>query len=565
MRAEESQTSIPVSRPESPGESGWFDREVAWLRTDAQKARWVILAIFCILILYLIALATFATGPVNVFHNDPLWMLDNGWRVLNGQVPHRDFYSPLGPLEYGILAGGMLLAKGGAQGLAIGFAGFALLIGIWGWLLSRKRLPAPLALLGIIWLVFAAVSPTPLGFTPEFLSCAMIHNREAYALLGLILIECSFARRNATFWSGLSSGAALILLAFLKLNFFGVAGLMLLASVPVARVELPRLWGALAGAAGTFLGFSLYPRFSLLAFFSDMGFVARAHAPLTLAATIAGTITCAKAGAVWLVLAMIVAIIAIEAPVTRWRRQTLTLTALTFIVLASGPLFVQMNSLENRCQLAPLLIIILLDPISIAHSQTKNKLLTVVLVGLSIGSIATALIPNFISTFNLLSDQSQAAKAGGARIAASGMENVRFYNSTSFYDHVEAGDGDGTYYANCVNDGLTLLENQSRPTESVLVLGFINPFSYLLRRKPAEGGSSFLFLTTSITENHMPPVDRVFGNADLMMLPEYEGTHRASDQFIQDYYRSYLLENFHFVAKSQRWSLYRRNRSPESH
>src|SRR5215469_15595222 len=114
MKAQKS-ASNPVAIEHPP----FFDREISWLRMGARKARWITLAVFSPLILYLIVIAKLTTGPINVFHNDALWMLDNGWRVLNGQVPHRDFYSPLGPLEYGILAAGMLLAKGSAQGLAI--------------------------------------------------------------------------------------------------------------------------------------------------------------------------------------------------------------------------------------------------------------------------------------------------------------------------------------------------------------------------------------------------------------------------------------------------------------
>jgi len=556
MRTAENKDSDPAVLSEST----WFDREVGWLRSDAQRARWFTLAGLCALILYLIVLATFASGPVNVFHNDPLWMLDNGWRVLNGQVPHRDFYSAFGPLQYGILAGGMLLAKSTAHGLAIAFAGFAFAIGIWGWLLCRKRLPAPLGLIVTVWLVFTAVSPTPLGFTPQFLSCAMIQNREGYALLGLVLIECAFAHEKARFWGGVSSGVAFILLGFLKLNFFGVAGLMLIASAPLTRIELPRLRGLLAGAAATILAFSLYPRFSLPAYFSDMRFVLHAHAPLTLAATVAATITCAKAGAVWIDLAMLAAVVAMIGPAKRWHRPIWTLVLLTLIVLASGPLFLQTNTLEDRCLLASLWAIVLLEPISAAHLHAKNKLLTVILIGVGLGNLVTDLVPSFAATFTLLSYQSSAAKAGGVRIAAAGMESMRFYDSTSFYDKVSAGDGDGTYYANCVNDGLALLENQSSPNESVLVLGFINPFSYLLRRKPAEGGSSFLFLPTSISVTHMPSVDRIFGDADLMMLPDYEGTHRSSDLFIENYYHAYLLQHFHFVARSKSWLLYRRTK-----
>jgi hypothetical protein len=543
-------------------EGSWFDREVRWLRMDTLRAVWIAAAVLGVLIAYLGVIARLATGPINVFHNDALWMLDNGWRVLNGQVPHRDFYTPLGALEYWILAGGMLLARGSAQGLEMGFACFGLVIGIWSWLLSRWRLPALFALLVTAWIVFTVSSPSPLGFGPEFLSCAMIQNREAYGLAGIVLVECAFARERARFGGGLSSGIALILLAFLKLNFFGVAGLMLLASVPLRRDELPRLWGFLAGLFSATLVISILLRFSFAAFFADMIFVLHAHAPLTLAATMTGVVTCAKSGAVWLVAALMVTLLVLAAPARRWNRRSITLVALSCIVLASGPLFLQTNTLENRCTLASLWVIILVEQITAMHLQIreKQKPLTVVLIALGLGSIVTDLVPNIASVANVGIYQSPATKKEGLRIDAPGMENMRFYDSTAFYDSVKAGDGDGTYYVKVLNDGLALLRGQSRNDESILVLGFTNPFSYLLRRKPAEGGSSFLFIPTSITPDHMPAVDRIFGDADLMMLPQYEGTHQQSDQFIQNYYRNYLLENFHFVAKSQDWSLYRRNK-----
>jgi hypothetical protein len=558
MRAEEEQTSTSVSS----SNSAYFDREIGWLRADARKVHRLTLALLGALVLDLIVIGALATGPINVFHNDALWMLDNGWRVLNGQAPHHDFYTPLGTLPFFVIAGGMALAKDSAQGLSIGIALFGFVIGLWGWLLSRRRMPAVFAVLVTAWLALTATCPTPLGFTPSFLSLAMIHNRWGYALLGIILIECAFARVKPSWQGGLSSGVAFVLLAFLKLNFFGVAGVLLLATVPIMRSELLRFFGFLIGTAVTITAFCLYPHFSLSAFFSDMSFVLHAHGtPLTFAATVSGIATCAKSGNLWLVLAMTLAIVALIVSKRGWDRQMATLTALSFLVLASGPLFLQTNSLENRCELASLWIIILLERVTALHLEiTEHKMVTLVLVAASLGGIVSSLIPEASSTLTLLSYQTEAQKTAGLRIAAPGMENVRFYDSTALYDKVKAGDGDGTNYVNCINDGLGLLNSRSGPDESMLALGFYNPFSYLLRRKPAEGGSSFLYLGTSISESHMPTVERVFGNADLMILPQYEGTHRISDQFIQDYYRSYLLENFHFVAKSQCWSLYRRNR-----
>jgi hypothetical protein len=558
MKAQLGRTSLPVST----SDASFFDREVNWLRIDARKARWIVLAFLSTLILYLVVIAKFASGPINVFHNDALLLLDDGWRVLNGQVPHRDFNSPLGPLEFWIVGGGMLLAKGNAQGIALGIAAFGLMIGAWGWLIAGRRMLPLFALLVAAWLVLTATSPTPLGFDPRFLSCAMIYNRQGYALLGIILLECAFAHEKSRFWAGFSSGSALILLAFLKLNFFGVAALLLLATLPLSRVELSRLWGLLTGAAAIVLGFFLYPRFSLSAFFANMSFVSRARgSSLTLEGTIHGTMTCAKSGTVWLALAMAFVIIRSFAPTDRFRRKNLLLILLTFVVLASGPLFLQTNSLENRCQLALLWVIILLEQVSAIHLRTHEKLVTVILVALSLGSIASTLAPDVASAFNLIRYQSPIEQARAARIAAPGVERLAFYDSTEFYEGAtKTGDGAGTYYVSCINDGLGLLHSQSRPEETILVLGFHNPFSYLLRRKPAKGGSAYLYMNNSMTESHMPSIENVFGDADLMVLPDYEGTHRASDQFIQNYYHRYLLQNFHFVAKSQYWSLYRRNR-----
>ncbi len=542
----------------------FFDREVGWLRIDARRSRWITLAVLCALVLYLAVIATLSLGPINVFHNDALMLLDDGWRVLNGQVPHRDFFSPLGPLEFWIVAGGMLLAKGSAQGIAIGIAAFGFAIGLWGWLLSRRRLPALFSLLITAWLVLCAASPTPLGFDPRFLSCAMIYNRQGYALLGLILVECAFSVEKNRFWGGVSSGVAIVLLIFLKLNFFGVGGLMLLITVPLARVGLIRIWGFVTGAAGTFLAFLVYPRFSMTAFVSDMAFIIRARgSSFTPAGTIKGIATCAQSGIVWMVVAMTIALVVLIAPEQRWRRQNVNLVLLGLVVLASGPLFLQTNSLENSCQLASLWIIVLLERLSAIHllQSNRNKIVTLALIAASLGGIAATVTPDLVSAINLLPYRSGEMKAQGARIAAAGMENMRFYDSTSFYKGTtKMGDGDGAYYVDCVNDGLAELTRDSKQQETILALGFHNPFSYLLRRQPADGGSSYLFMGNSITERHMPSEKQVFGDADLMMLPDNESTHRASDFSLQNYYRSYLSENYQFVARSKFWTLYRRNK-----
>ena len=508
----------------------------------------------------LIVVAALSCGPINVFHNDALLLLDDGWRVLNGQVPHQDFHSPLGPIEFLLMAGGMKFAHGSAQGIAVGIAAFGFVLGGWSWLLSRKRMPPLFAALTATWTVLTATCPTPLGFDPRFLSCAMIYNRQGYALLGIILIECAFARDRSRFWGGFSTGLAVAVLVFLKLNFFGVAALMLLATIPLRRTDITRLYGFAAGNAALLLTFLLYPRFSFAAFFADMSFVAHARgSSLNTGGLVHGAAVCARSGSFWLVIAMVLTVIMLASPRERRQRQMFTVVLLTLVVLASGPLFLQTNSLENRCQLASLWIIVLLDPISALHLRlASKKVVTLAITAACLGGIVAALAPEISSTVNLLGYHTASQKDSGVSVTAPGMERMRFYDSTSFYDKVKSGDGDGGYYAETLSDGMNLLKSQSKPNETALALGFHNPFSYLLRRRPAPGGSSYILIGNSISEAHMPPSDWVFDHADLMILPEHEGTHRASDQFIQSHYRDDLLRNYVFVGESRYWRLYRR-------
>ena len=551
-----------ISNPTPAAEPAWFDREVGWIRANGNKARWLAFALLLALIADLAIVAAYSTGPINVFHNDALLLLDDGWRVLNGQVPHRDFHTPLGPAEFIVVGVGMLLSHGSAQGIAIGIAIFGFVLGIWSWLLCRTRMPILFSAAVTAWIALTATCPTPLGFDPRFLSCAMIYNRQGYALLGLILIECAFARETSRFWGGFSTGAALVVLAFLKLNFVGIATLFLVVSFLSRRAELPRLWGLLGGTAAIVAAFVLYLRFSISAFVHDMSFVAHARASsLNLAGLLHGSGVCARSGSFWIVIAATVTLVVVAARQERRESRLNIFVLLSIVVLSSGPLFLQTNSLENRCELASLWIILLLDPITALHLRADTrKLITLVIIAISLGGIAAAAVPEISSTFTLLGYQSSSQKAAGVRVAAPGMENVRFYDSTDLYDHISFGDGDGSHYAATLNDGLNLLQSHSAPDETILALGFHNPFSYLLRRKPAPGGSSYLFVGNSISETYMPPIPWVFDSADLMILPEHEGTHRDSDQFIQNFYRNYLVQNFRPVARSQYWELYRRNR-----
>src|ERR1017187_58994 len=83
-----------------------FDRAMKWLCMSERDSRmrrrlFVIVAAF-----YFIFIGGAETGPINEYGHDVFGLLDAGWRLFCGQIPYRDFYLSIGPLEVMIVAGG---------------------------------------------------------------------------------------------------------------------------------------------------------------------------------------------------------------------------------------------------------------------------------------------------------------------------------------------------------------------------------------------------------------------------------------------------------------------------
>lgn len=532
------------------------DRAMKWLLAGERETRWLRLALMLAAALYFMCLAVTGTVPINRYGNDALVLLDGGWRLLNGQIPYRDFYLALGPLEFMVTAFGMFFTHDSPQGIAIGTAAFGMIVGLWGWLLARRCMPTVPALIVTVWLIVTATSPTPLGHPWSVISCGMIYNRQGYALLGLVLVECAFASECSRFWGGVSSGVALVLLAFLKLNFFGAALLLLLVTVPVRRDEMQRSWGILAGTACTVTAFILYLRFAVFAFLSDMAFAIHARASTL---KIGGMIADLAGNAEIVALAVIAMAVTIMASGARpWQRHGARLILLGCIVIATASMLKETNAFDTGFQLVTLWIAILVGQLAAAYPRANEKTAIVAVVALGLATIAADFLLSAGSVVTLMRYNSPSVRSTGASLAANGMERLKFYDP-EVPDAASSIDS-SRFYVVCVNDGLALLRRSSAPDESVLTLGFHNPFSYLLRRKPALGGSPFLLLGNSMAETHLLDTDRVFGNASLIMVPHYPSSHQKSDTALDKAYHAYLFQHFAFVASSQYWSLYRRIR-----
>ncbi|HEY8580261.1 MAG TPA: hypothetical protein VIL72_10275, partial [Beijerinckiaceae bacterium] len=158
--------------------------------------------------------------------NDLFVFLDGAWRMLQGQVPNRDFHSALGPMAYVIPAAGHIV--GGDMGAAMP-TGMALLIvamaPAMAWIVaSRLRIAigAPFAL----YVVLLLAAPANFGEGVTDLSFAMFYNRIGWAALSvLLLLHLPPLRASAT-QRALDAVCAVLLVALLvytKMTYAAVA------------------------------------------------------------------------------------------------------------------------------------------------------------------------------------------------------------------------------------------------------------------------------------------------------------------------------------------------------
>ena len=229
------------------------------------------------------------------------------------------------------------------------------------------------------------------------------------------------------------------------------------------------------------------------------------------------------------------------------------------VVIASGPFFAQTNEFgyERTSRFAELWVIVLLGLLTLAYPKSKERVAIAALAALSLGVVFAGFFLDAESVRALLRYHAPSVMAQGISVTGPGMERLKFYEYNE--DNTHRFDN-GHYVVDHVNDGLALLEKSSTQDESVLTIGYENPFEYILRRKPALGGSPWEAVDINFPRTHLLDESLVFGNADLIMVPNYPNSNEESDMILAKAYHSYLLQHFTFVANSQWWSLYRRKR-----
>src|SRR5215210_3531006 len=123
-----------------------------------------------------------------VYVNDLLIHLDGAHRIASGQMPNRDFHTPLGPLTYYLPAAGYWLsgALGGAMPTGMALLMLALAPAL-AYIVGSRLSPA-IALPFAAFLILILAAPVNPGEGVTALSFAKFYNRIGWAALAALLV-----------------------------------------------------------------------------------------------------------------------------------------------------------------------------------------------------------------------------------------------------------------------------------------------------------------------------------------------------------------------------------------
>jgi hypothetical protein len=515
-------------------------------------------------------------APIRLFGHDIFFFLDNTYRVLQGQVPHRDFSSAWGPLTYLIEAAGLLLSGMRPAGIGYANALFAPLIGIWTWRMGRNRLPSPIRCALAIYTMLLIAGPFSLGWGVFNFSHAMTYNRYGYALVGIILLECcapflgvKVSGRQSAFGAA-STGAAWALLTFVKVSYGIVAFPFIVLSFVSGVARRERLV-ALCAAFGIVAAIVLaYLRFDLADLLNDLRFAASGKSQVWNPADVL------KFGFGHFGESLPLAFLALAVSSSRkagatgwgWRFRVCLLAG---IVLAVGGFVVSMNHQPSTLPLngfAAVLVASTVFPRRKGGWASLGRLDP--LRSIVIFLVAVCLLPlslaNAGSLIAAATQRRQLAADAGVSLAVPRGADLIFAPVPTLVTTETGGPG----YVIALNDGLDLLRRHTGPRDGVLALDMFNPFNYLLGRPSPRGGLAAAAFNLVASDRAHPSPEQFFGDTKFVMERKYSRSVEDYDievlhiERFKRLYEGLLQERFSLIAESEHWLLYGPKKTAEA-
>ena len=505
--------------------------------------------------------------PTRVYGHDIFFLLDNGWRVLNGQRPHVDYVSPWGPLTFLITGLGLLMSSHMVDGIGYASAVAALIIGLWSYVLGRDRLTDSIRILLSLFLAALVASPYPLGVSPFLTSHAMVYNRYGYALLALILLErLAPPRRSvgATEWvGGVSTGVALALMLFLKASYFLIGIGLIGISLLFYRLTRRHVMAFVLGFMVISFCMLLYLHFDLGAMFRDLRMAAGARTESLSARTIVLNILHHASAILAVILLVFVASYSMNSGSGRW--QGLRFLVLGVVLFAADICALSSNAQDSALPIIAVFAVLVINEI-VMHQRTVPASEARATRGYCVATIAVGallFVPQFASDLVGLAyggwEKARPPQTGAfVHFTSPNLKPLVLYAGGHFEWWRIISKSNGPNFTMYINDGVALLQQVSTANETILTMDMTNPFPYALGRRPPRGGIAAVAYNYTVSDKHHPSDAMYFGDADIVMVPKRPA---QIDWFYVGYYKIYeagLKERFRVAAESDSWYLYKR-------
>jgi len=577
--------------------SAWEDRLLGAFLADRPGAyRLALVGLVAIVLVTLGMLFSFGCTHQWSCAWDSAFLLDGGWRLLAGQRPHVDFYSPLGAVPLLVTALGMLVAGPRGAALSYGPAIVFPFVTLAAWWIARRRLPALHALVFCSMVGFTLVATHYPGHPFHDTTYAAQYNRLGGALLAVLLLQMLLPPRNADRDSGsagvagvlegLCAGVILGLLMFTKITYFGMG----VAAVAMAGWSCFRLriaaWSAMVGAgAAVWFCVVWYLGFDFAAFDADMKMLAAVQDPDYRIVALANAVRWNR-GALGLLAVMMVLLVRpmrrgnLDAELSSWLlTATMAVVGIfvgLFIYSTDGisgmpPAFavaalVLAENLRRRCVIS--------GPLQPETFERGFKYL-----------LASALAAYLAGVIIVHGSLSVAYSFGWHWLHADRLPTTAVVQSRTMgdvllpprADEAQLVDRDAVIagilkrdpeqpaltsyqYACWTNDGLDLLRRHVNGESRIFVMDWVNPFSFALELPSPRGDALYWHAGRVFDEEHFPDADRVFREVTLVMVPN-RAIQPASKRALARVYGRVLQSRFQPIDQSKLWTLYARRPS----
>jgi hypothetical protein len=508
------------------------------------------------------------TYAVNVFPCDLIIFFDSAWRVNCGQLPHTDFYCPLGALIPFIFAFALkTMPDMNVFAVVPLMAYFPVALALY--YIGKDRVPAFWLFFFQVFLGICVVAPRPLGYPLGSLSPAMLFNRWGEALVALFFLKVFFASYQPLplrkdILEHVLLGVILALLMFLKISYFEMVSLTVAWHLLVNRPSIKCL-GAMTGGFALIVLFFVSQGIHLSDMFADFHMLSAAQdwrlrmlqtAMKALGICPKGFYAGSDLGCeglfpyVEVIVILLLAAMKVGKPSKKYKWHIVLITLLIF---TSGWAFYTFNFQIGDPVVAAIAPIFVLHCISRARLKmtdlADNRSALLYLGGLLIGfSFAiTITAKDLISVVFAAETANRPDHSSQEIIKSDRVKGIAWPES----------------YASYINSGLELVRANGFANAKICTFDFVNPFPFLLGARPPRGNALWWFANLSFNMESHPSLERALGDADVVLVPAIRNEYNYSPMpDMRTIYGAYLAEHFMRQAGNDSWELFVRHKSP---